>query len=351
VSDGSLGAIVLWEDYRAGPANADVYGKRVGLLGSLPNYWGTNGIPVSNAGCSQQFVAAAVGTNPIVLWQDGRSANRNIYAQRVEVQGTLGMNGPSMMSAQPASGFESDHVWLTWFASPLDAASPSGRIGSYRVWRDRLSKRVEPAAAGVIMEGRAIESVSAIAPSRGIGPGSSEFPAEAPGAAGAHEWELVTTVSADGSSAYSIDVALPASPPASPGYGLFFVEAIAADDAGITWPSAIFEAFPSTSPDPTGVLPERGARATELDAPRPNPVSAEARFHFALADERPVELAIFGVDGRRIRVLVRGAPGVGRHEIAWDRSTSDGRRVPGGVYFVRLESAGRRLVRRISVVP
>jgi hypothetical protein len=83
----------------------------------------------------------------------------------------------------------------------------------------------------------------------------------------------------------------------------------------------------------------------------PNPFAARTTIGYAVAGETsiPVDLTVFDVRGRVVRVLQRGLQDPGEHEVVWDGRTDDGRRVGGGVYFYRLQTpvAGstRKLVR------
>jgi hypothetical protein len=272
------------------------------------------------------------------------------------------LNGPVFTSAAPAPVFEAGVMRLTWSASPLDDG-PAGRIGTYRVWRDRLSRtldgdpgptvagvgaRPRPVAGGVSRDARG--PVAAVAAAE---PEAFEIPTDPEGGGAIHDWELVGTLPADGSTEYVLDVSLPPSPPASPGVGLFFVEAVDAEDPELVWRSEIIEAAAAVTPSPGRGPLASGHASFELGlgVPRPNPASATARLRFALARGGPVEIGIHGVDGRRVRTLVRADYGAGTHEAVWDRRGDDGRPVPGGLYFIRLDAEGRRFVRRLSVVP
>ncbi len=87
IPDGSGGAIVTWYDYRSG--DADVYAQRVKGNGSL--LWGAGGVPVSMGTGEQQtpsIVADGTGGG-VVCWMDNRSGNFDIYAQRVNANGEM----------------------------------------------------------------------------------------------------------------------------------------------------------------------------------------------------------------------------------------------------------------------
>ena len=102
-----------------------------------------------------------------------------------------------------------------------------------------------------------------------------------------------------------------------------------------------------------GVDDTRGA-AFALDPPSPSPVRTAATIAFALpanAGGAPARVAIFGVDGRRVRLLADGVEGAGRHEVRWNADDDRGTRVRAGVYFLRLDWAGQSLTRRIPVTP
>ncbi|MDM7916740.1 MAG: FlgD immunoglobulin-like domain containing protein [Candidatus Eisenbacteria bacterium] len=75
---------------------------------------------------------------------------------------------------------------------------------------------------------------------------------------------------------------------------------------------------------------------------RPNPFTSSTTIAFRLPRETPVSLRIFNSAGRLVRTLLDGEslqPGV--HASTWDGSGTDGRTVPAGTYFYRLEADGR----------
>ena len=98
----------------------------------------------------------------------------------------------------------------------------------------------------------------------------------------------------------------------------------------------------------------RGAnvpREVWLAPPVPNPARATATLLFALPVEGAVNLAIYDVSGRQVRELVSGVLPAGEHERRWDGRDDAGRTVQSGLYFVRLQSAGKLLTVRMMAVP
>ncbi len=85
VSDGSGGAIIVWQDARNGLP--DIFAQRVGANGNL--LWAAGGIPVCDADDEQvnpKIVTDGSG-GAIVVWQDSRGAYNLLYAQRVDGDG------------------------------------------------------------------------------------------------------------------------------------------------------------------------------------------------------------------------------------------------------------------------
>jgi hypothetical protein len=96
VSDGAGGAIVTWQDGRNGPSN--IYAQRVLAAGTVDPGWPANGVAVcSGVAVAQgppQIVSDGVG-GAIVTWQDGRNGTADIYAQRVQADGTVAPGWPT----------------------------------------------------------------------------------------------------------------------------------------------------------------------------------------------------------------------------------------------------------------
>jgi hypothetical protein len=87
VSDGEGGAIIAWQDVRAG--NDDIYAQRINSEGQY--MWPEHGIPVCSASQSQEsavIVSDGEG-GAIIAWQDMRNGNQDIYAQRVNALGQM----------------------------------------------------------------------------------------------------------------------------------------------------------------------------------------------------------------------------------------------------------------------
>jgi len=73
-------------------------------------------------------------------------------------------------------------------------------------------------------------------------------------------------------------------------------------------------------------------------ASAPNPFEGATTVSFRLAKPGPVELDVYGVDGRHIRRLAGGPIPAGTHAFTWDGRGDDGRSASPGVYLVRLHA-------------
>jgi hypothetical protein len=105
--------------------------------------------------------------------------------------------------------------------------------------------------------------------------------------------------------------------------------------------------------EPTVAAPVADATTSgselELYHPTPNPFEHTTRFAYAItAGTEQVDIGVFDLAGRRIRVLAHGARGVGRYEVAWDGRSDNGDRVRNGIYFLRASMGTDLRIARIT---
>jgi len=83
----------------------------------------------------------------------------------------------------------------------------------------------------------------------------------------------------------------------------------------------------------------------------PNPAHGPCLLRFDLPAPGPVTIDVFDVAGRRIARLADRQPfGVGSQSVTWDLSDRRGRRVPAGLYLVRVSAGRNQAVVRITVL-
>lgn len=95
--DGSGGALLAWQDARAGATNRDIYATHLLAGGIADPTWPVNGRAVSTA-AGDQLSAVVCGDGAggmLCAWFDHRGSTYDIYAQRVNADGTLDVaSGP-----------------------------------------------------------------------------------------------------------------------------------------------------------------------------------------------------------------------------------------------------------------
>jgi predicted lipoprotein with Yx(FWY)xxD motif len=148
VGDGSGGAIIAWQDYRNG--NYDIYAQRVDSGGSIQ--WDTNGVAICTYASDQGFpeVVSDGSGGAIVAWQDYRSGNYDIYAQRVDSGGAIqwATNGVAICTAAS------------------DQAHPElvndGSAGAILAWMDYRSSNHDIYAQRVLASGTPLWAVNGV---------------------------------------------------------------------------------------------------------------------------------------------------------------------------------------------
>ena len=96
--------------------------------------------------------------------------------------------------------------------------------------------------------------------------------------------------------------------------------------------------------------PIRVPTATRLDGAVPSPFRERTTLGFALARQGNVELAVFSVDGRRVRTLVSGARDAGEYHVSWDGRDDASQPAAAGIYYLRLVTPQGRFSRRLTLL-
>jgi len=102
------------------------------------------------------------------------------------------------------------------------------------------------------------------------------------------------------------------------------------------------EAPPASPSDPL-VAAAAKTFETALGGARPNPSTGTATVAFTLAEAAPVRVSVVDVLGREVAVLAEGVTAPGAHEATV-------RGLAPGTYIVRMETAGERFTRPLTVV-
>ena len=89
-------------------------------------------------------------------------------------------------------------------------------------------------------------------------------------------------------------------------------------------------------------------KVTQLAPAAPNPFRQTATVAFSLAQRGPVELAVFSVDGRRVRTLVNENREPGEYRLTWDGRDDRGQPMAAGVYYAHLATPAGRFTRTLT---
>lgn len=89
--------------------------------------------------------------------------------------------------------------------------------------------------------------------------------------------------------------------------------------------------------------PQSGTRSLLVS---PNPFRSDASLHFTLPRSGDVEIGIYNLAGRRVRVLRASLP-AGAHRITWDGRDHSGQAVGAGFYVVHARSGAFHLAGRL----
>ncbi len=151
--DSAGGAIVTWEDKRQGGDLSDIYAQRIDRDGVVK--WNSNGVAVCVQAADQldpQVICNVVG-GAIIAWQDKRSGDYDIYAQRIDTSGVplWAANGVAISSVASDQlrprmiGDGSNGAIIVWydFRSTID----------YNIFAQRIAAdgSVKWAADGLVM--------------------------------------------------------------------------------------------------------------------------------------------------------------------------------------------------------
>jgi len=102
------------------------------------------------------------------------------------------------------------------------------------------------------------------------------------------------------------------------------------------------------SGEPTAVAPQRAD--VSFLAACPNPFNPRTTLRYSVAEAGAVRLAVYDVNGRRVRTLVDAPRGAGTHSVTWNGTDGSGKRVASGVYVVRLTTPTETLTTRAVIV-
>ena len=95
------------------------------------------------------------------------------------------------------------------------------------------------------------------------------------------------------------------------------------------------------------VVPHVSGPVDFLYPAHPNPFRGSVTIRFSLAHAGPVEIAIYDVTGRLLRILHDGNAPEGESTKTWDGTDDSGHRMSAGIYWVDLRAQGYRSTKKL----
>lgn len=207
-------------------------------------------------------------------------------------------------------------------------------------------------------------SIDVSSPSTPVLRGMAWFPYRTPGSLAVRGAFAYVGCPAATPSLFIVDVRDPAAPlpimalapggwqqPAALVRGIAVAGDLVLTTAGGSWSG--LELYPASCSGVTGV-PWSGAVASPAAATlRAFPNPGRGDFSIRLTSSRAgfAAAAIFDAAGRRVRRLHEGGVSAGSHDWRWDSRDDAGRRLEGGVYFLRVIVEGETMVEKVILSP
>jgi len=99
----------------------------------------------------------------------------------------------------------------------------------------------------------------------------------------------------------------------------------------------------------TGAAPSSivDQKRVKVRSPYPNPFKTNTKVEYYLTDNGSVEIAIYNLQGQKIKTLFSGNQSTGNHSAVWEGNNEAGQKVSPGVYFVNVNSNGNRTTKKL----
>ncbi|NQT24381.1 T9SS type A sorting domain-containing protein [candidate division KSB1 bacterium] len=82
----------------------------------------------------------------------------------------------------------------------------------------------------------------------------------------------------------------------------------------------------------------------------PNPFNPNTQFDYQLPEDSNVQISVYDILGKRVKVLLDEDMKAGYHHMSWDGTTENGRPVASGVYLIQISTLKDHLVRKVSLM-
>lgn len=342
------GATAAWSENRnGGAAGYDIYARRINNSGVVQ--WSGNGVPVCDLNGDQQNPAMVnTGASVTIVWDDQRTPDRNIWAQKLDASGVSQWLADGLPVCQ-ASGSQVAPKLVSDQAGGVIVVWTDARSGTNKIYAQRLDangQRLWTPADGIPVCGASGAQFNPAVVTDGAGGIIVAWQDRR----GADDDLYAQRLDPNGNLLWTLNGA-----PLSRSIGNQQSVQVTSDGASgvvAAWTdlrSGVQDIFANRiEANGTVDVPGLGPEALGLTALSPNPARGEVRMRLDLPRPARVTAEVLDVTGRSVRVLRSGAQlGVGAHVLAWDGADESGARTPAGVFFVRVRAGDEVLATRV----
>ena len=82
----------------------------------------------------------------------------------------------------------------------------------------------------------------------------------------------------------------------------------------------------------------------------PNPFNGQTTIEYHLEESGDIELAVYNMQGQKVRQLVSGRVQNGSHRFTWDGRSESGGDVASGLYIIRLQVQNRQISQKVMLL-
>lgn len=110
--------------------------------------------------------------------------------------------------------------------------------------------------------------------------------------------------------------------------------------------SVVFFDLTSKEDQGNNVLPI----TTEIKSIYPNPFNPETTIEFNLKEGTDVNIKVYNLKGQLVKSVVNGKHEAGNHKVIWNGTNSNEQRVASGIYFCRMETKNKTVIKKMILM-
>ncbi|HKQ59308.1 MAG TPA: hypothetical protein VJY35_15705 [Candidatus Eisenbacteria bacterium] len=329
IADGAGGALVAWQENSFFPLPSfKIFVQRVTALGAISSGWPAGGVPVSTGATA--FIPSNIisdgGNGALIAWTDVGSGFGDILAQHIM---STGVTDP---------GWAADGVPVCNGAGDQSLAviASDGAGGAVVTWQDFTDTSNPQLLIGRILSDGTVSALASLVDATAepglvrlhwYTPDGSVMRATVERAEMGGEFATIGEVMADGSGNLRFEDRAVAA-------GATYQYRLAVPDGGTTaYLGQVTIRVPASL-------------AFGIEGIRPNPAGGELSVAFALEGGGSARIELLDVAGRRVLAREVGSMGPGQHVLRLEEA----KRLPAGIYTVRLIQGARAVAARAAIV-